>query len=135
MGRPSKLDDLTAKRIVDAIARGLPRRTAARIANVVPSTLALWLQKGRAGDPLYSDFSDRVKAAEARGEDEIVQLLRGHAKTSWQACAYLLDRRNPRDWLVKKAVDEAPKPGEMTSPEEQEALLVSLLAATRSAAS
>ena len=134
MGRPSKLDDLTAKRIVDAIARGLPRRTAARIANVVPSTLALWLQKGRAGDPNYSDFSDRVKAAEARGEDEIVQLLRGHAKTSWQACAYLLDRRNPKDWVLKKAVDEAAKPGEVTqSPAEQEALLESLLLAARSA--
>jgi len=133
MGRPSKLDDLTAKRIVDAVARGLPRRTAARIAGVVPSTLALWLQKGRAGDSGYSDFSDRVAAAEARGEDELMGYMREHAKVSHAACCWLLERRNPKDYALRKPAEATAKPtGVVTSPEEQEALLVSLLAAVRS---
>lgn len=134
LGRPTKLDDLIAKRVVDAVKRGLPRRTAAKIAGVVPSTLALWLQKGRDGDPAYSDFSDRVKAAEAHGEGEIVDLLRAHAATSWQACAYLLDRRNPRDWAARKPVaDEAARPGAIsTSTEEMIAQTESVLAALRS---
>lgn len=108
MGAPTKLDDLRAKRIIDAVKRGLPRSTAAMLARVAPSTLFLWLAKGRAGDPEYSDFSDRVRAAEAEGEDEIVGVLRGHAANSWQACAWLLERRNPKAWALRK--QETPLP-------------------------
>ena len=102
MGRPSKLDDLTAQKVINAVAKGLPRDTAARLARVAPSTLFLWLAKGRDGDAEYSEFSDRVRAAEAEGEVEIVGMLRGHAANSWQACAWLLERRHPKAWALKK---------------------------------
>lgn len=95
----------------------------------------LWLQKGRDGDPAYLDLLDRVKAAEARGEDEIVQILRGLAKTSVPACIFLLSRRNPKAWGdPAKAVASEAKPGDVPhSPEELLSLLDSLTAAARSA--
>lgn len=134
MGRPSKLDDLVAQRIVAAIAKGVPRHTAAKIAGVVPSTLFEWLRKGRDGEPAYAEFSDRVRAAESKGEEEIVGLLRGHAEKHWQACAWLLERRNPKRWAAKKDV---PKPIEAAvdagTTEEIAAIAQSVLDAIRSA--
>jgi transposase len=124
VGAPSKLDDLKAKKVVDAVKRGLPRDTAARLANVAPSTLYLWLAKGRAGDEEYSEFSDRVRAAEAQGENEIVALLRGHAANSWQACAWLLERRHPKAWALRKL-----EAGGVTVTDEEAAKLVAEAAA------
>lgn len=136
MPRPSKLDDLTTQRIVGAVKKGLPRDTAAKLAGIVPSTLFLWLKKGREGDPEYSEFSDRVSAAEAFGEEELVAVLRGHAKNSWQACAWLLERRRPKVWGLRKGDSaDVQKPGVTPAThEETMSLLESLMAATRSAA-
>lgn len=134
MGQPTKLDDIRAKKVVDAVKRGLPRSTAARIAGVTKSTLMLWLRKGREGVDGYSDFSDRVRTAEAQAEDQIVATLRGLAATSVPACIFLLSRRNPKAWgEASKAAAEAAKPTEVTSSEERVSLLESLLAAERSA--
>lgn len=134
-GRPSKLDDLTAHRVIASVKKGLPRDTAAKLAGVVPSTLFLWLKKGREGDPNYSDFSDRVREAEAFGEAELVGLMRDHSKSSWQACAWLLERRRPQVWGARKyeAPVAAPSVLNATSPEERVSLLESMLAAERSA--
>lgn len=139
VGAPSKLDDLRAKRICDAVKRGLPRDTAARLAGVTPSTLFLWLRKGRAGDADYSEFSQRVRAAEAEGEAALVAMMTDdHAPNSWQACAWLLERRHPKRWAAKKGIEAAAsssaKAIESTSREQQLAVLASLKAALESAA-
>lgn len=102
MARPTKLDDLIGKRVCDAVARGLPRRTAAKLAGVAPSSLFLWLKKGREGHEDYSDFSERVAAAEAKGEDELMGYMREHAKLSHSACAWLLERRNPAAYASRR---------------------------------
>lgn len=133
MGRPSKLDDLVAKRIVDAVAEGLPRDTAAKLARIHPSTLFDWLRRGRAGEAGYAEFSDRVREAESQGEKEIVTLLRNHAKTSWQACAYLLERRNPKQWAAKKEQPKSEQPAaDAGSVEQIAAVAESVLAAIKS---
>lgn len=134
MARPSKLDDLTARRIVDAVAKGLPRDTAAKLARIHPSTLFEWLARGRAGDAEYTEFADRVREAESKGEDEIVGLLRNHAKGSWQACAWLLERRNPQAWAARKVeTPEAAKPAVAADHDEALAQAESIVAALRSA--
>jgi hypothetical protein len=112
--RPTRLDDLVSKRICDAVAKGLPRRTAAKLAGVAPSSLFLWLRKGRDGDPAYSDFSERIAAAEAKGEDELMGLMREHAKTSVAACTWLLSVRNPKAYTLKRPAAEPEKPAAHT---------------------
>jgi len=102
MARPTKLDDLVSKRIVTAIAKGLPRDTAAKLAGVAPSTLYLWLRKGAEGERPYSEFSCTLKKAEAEGEAELVAVIREAGKSSWQACAWLLERRRPQRWALRR---------------------------------
>lgn len=107
MGRPSKLDDLTAQRVVQAVAKGVPRDTAARLARISPTTLYKYLRLGRAGDPEFVEFAQRVKAAEAEAEDELLGLIRDTARGgTWQAAAWLLERRMPKKYALRKP--EAP---------------------------
>lgn len=136
MGKPPILDDLTKQRIYAAVARGLPRNTAAKLAKISTSTLYKYLKLGREGDPAWTDFADRVREAEAKGEDEVVMLLREHARTSVPACIFLLERRNPEAWgKATEASEQAAKAAIVAvSPEEHVALIESVLAAARSAA-
>ena len=127
MARPTSLDDLTAKRVIDAVAEGLPRDTAARLARIAPSTLALWLKKGRDGLEPYSEFSDRVKDAEAQAERTLIGVIRTHAVDTWQAAAWLLERRMPKKYALRR-----PEPqGVAVTPDEAEKLIAeaALLAA------
>lgn len=119
MGRPSKLDDITAQRVIQAVAKGVPRDTAARLARISPTTLYKYLRLGREGDPQFAEFAYRVKEAEAKGEEELLALLRGHAVNTWQAAAWLLERRMPKKYALRK-----PEPVvEEVSPEEAERLI------------
>ncbi len=102
-GRPTKLDDLSAKRIVDAIAAGGSRSAAAEAARVHRSTLMGWLARGREGDPAYFDFLDRVKKAEAEAENEMVAIVRKAAMSgTWQAAAWWLERRRPNAYALRR---------------------------------
>lgn len=107
MGRPTVFNDIVVHKVLSAIGRGLPRKTAAKIAGISVDVLYKWIRLGREGDPEYTEFINRFSEAEAKGEDELVQLMRFHAKTSWQACGWLLERRNPGSWALKKLQDKA----------------------------
>lgn len=102
MGRPSKFNDILAQAILKGIAKGLPRVTAAKAARIAPSTLFDWLRRGRDGEEPFSDFSARLKAAEAESEAELVERIREAGKTTWQANAWLLERRIPQRWSARR---------------------------------
>ena len=104
MGRPTKLDDLKAKRIVDAVAEGLPRDTAAKLARIAPSTLYSWLSRGEDGEAPYAELLERVKEAEAQGEQELVKRIRSASVETWQAAAWLLERRRPEAYALRREV-------------------------------
>lgn len=121
MPRPCKLDDLTAQRVVASLEKGLPRDTAARLARIAPRTLYTWLRKGRddeEGGP-YAQFLQRVKEAEAKSEEALMGIIRAHATDTWQACAWLLERRMPKKYALRKP-SEAMAP---VKPEEAEQLI------------
>jgi hypothetical protein len=85
-GRPGRLDDITAARLVQAVEKGLPRVTAAKIAGVSPRAFFNWLRLGREGaSPAYVQFVQRIAVAEAKGEEELMGYMREHARTSHQA--------------------------------------------------
>ncbi len=117
MARPTKLNDITERKILDATGKGLPRDTVAKLAGIEPSTLYLWLRKGRAGDPEYSEFSASVKRAEAQGEAELVATIRAASSDSWQAAAWLLERRRPERWGQRRHAEaRGPRAGEESRP-------------------
>ncbi len=119
MGRPAKLDDLVAQRIVNAVKSGLPRTHAARLARVSPAALFLWLSKGRKGEPGFVEFLERVQEAEAYDVEELVGFMREHARNHHQACAWLLERRYPKQFALRK-----PEPTTLAvTPEEADRLI------------
>ncbi len=118
MGRPTKLNDLTAQRIVNAVKAGLPRVHAARIAGIDPTTLFDWLRRGRNDDPEYSQFSQRVAEAESFNVEVLHGYMQEHAKVSHQACAWLLERRGGKAYAPKRG-DVVP----MVTPAEADALI------------
>lgn len=120
MGRPSKLDDLRAKRIVDALKAGHSFAAAARAGGIDESTLADWRKRGAAGESEYSGFSRRVDEACQEAEDRCVRVLRSALEgedlklatdTAWKWLA----RRRPLEWAEQKGEPRS----DMTLPESE----------------
>jgi transposase len=87
-GRPTKLDDLTAKRICDAIATGNTGRCAATAAGVSYATIKQWVRRGRAGEEPFAAFLARLQKADAEAEAKQVKVIVDAAQAStWQAAA------------------------------------------------
>lgn len=98
-GRPTKLDDLVCKRIVDAIAEGCTRAGAAKAAGVSRTSVQEWLARGRDGEPEYADFADKVRAAEGKIENRVVSaLLQAVEGGHVGAMMFWLERRRHEDW-------------------------------------
>lgn len=101
-GRPTKLDDLTSKRICDALKGGLSRRAAAAVARVDDQTLCDWMKRGRTGEEPYSGFRVRVLEAEAAPEVEAVDcIMNAVRKGDWKAADTWLSKRRAIDWAAK----------------------------------
>lgn len=102
-GRPTKFDDLRAKRIVDAIAEGNSRRCAAGKGGVHLDTLMTWLARGRTGDPEFVEFAERVQRADADAEAKMVAVVRKAAESgTWQAGAWWLERSRQQDYALRR---------------------------------
>lgn len=105
MGRPIELDDLVAKRIVDAIAKGVSRIGAAKAAGVGRSTLFEWLQRGRDGEQPFADFADRVRKADGKAEGVVVsKLLEAIENGHVGAMCFWLERRRHEEWGKRDVV-------------------------------
>ena len=96
MGRPSKLTPERSRAITGALRAGATREMAARAAGIHPGTLFAWLAKGReAHRGMYHQFHESVKKAEAHNGLEHLVVVRQAAKDgSWQASAWMLERRH-----------------------------------------
>lgn len=102
MGRPTKLNDLTAQRILDGARLGLPQYLVARGAGVSPVALRTWKRRGATGEEPYASFLVRLKSAEAEGAAEAMKAIREAARGgSWQAAAWILERRYPRSFSLR----------------------------------
>jgi transposase len=92
-GRPTKLSERAQAAAVDAVRQGATREIAAAAAGVHQATLFRWLADGEAGSPQYRDFYDAIKRAEAECALSALGQIRAHAEETWQAAAWLLERR------------------------------------------
>jgi hypothetical protein len=98
MARPTKLTTAVRDKILHAIRQGNYAVVAAQYAGIGESTFYLWLQRGERGDPLYVEFMEAVKMAEAQAEVHAVEVVNLHMADNWQAAMTYLERRHPARW-------------------------------------
>lgn len=88
-GRPTKLTPAVRGVILEALRDGMPRELTAHLVGVARSTLGEWLRSPR--------FADAVAQAEAEMVHDALEAIRRAAESgTWQAAAWLLERRYPQ---------------------------------------
>ena len=133
MGRPTKLDDLTAKRIVDALGAGMSRRGAAHAAGIGWSTLKVWLASGRRGHEPFAAFLARVEQAEGKAERVVVDaLVEAIRERKVDAIKFWLTSRRAADWQKPDAENDSDDDVGDSSIDADESFTRSVLAAIQS---
>lgn len=99
MGRPTKRNPATFRRLIDAVAAGNTLRDSCAAAGVDYSTFRKWMVEGetQTSGPLH-EFFEAIKKAEADAIARYVARIEKAAADSWQAAAWYLERRRPEDW-------------------------------------
>lgn len=98
MPRRLKLNERVQNIICEALANGVTVETAAEIAGIGQSTLYNWLKLGREGVAKYKPFADAVEEAIAKSELVLLERIHEASKHTWQAAAWILERRFPERW-------------------------------------
>jgi transposase len=103
-GRPFKLDDEIKQAILDNITAGNTIEKTTEAAGVSTSVFYRWMQRGEEPGAVQElrDFVEAVKRAKAESETRCVQIIANAALNQWQAAAWLLERRNPTQWAMKR---------------------------------
>jgi len=108
-GRNSKLTPDRQERICDALRNGNTRRVAAILGGISEATFYNWVERANPEHAEYQEkylqFLEAVKEAEADAEADSVQGIKLAARNSWQAHAWFLERKNPKDWARREHVD------------------------------
>jgi len=120
-GRPTKLTTDISKRICDAIRIGTTRLLAAEYAGVSERTFYRWIKAGKqAKSGKLKDFCHALKRAEAEGVVNNLSRIQnagiGKIKNDrgewekfegqWQALAWILERRHPKEYGRNRTDDE-----------------------------
>ena len=88
---PRKLDDLTLKRICDALELGATYERAAAAGGISYTSFARWRREQPA-------FAAAVEAAEWKATAGWLGSIRDAAGGDWRAAAWMLERRYPREY-------------------------------------
>lgn len=105
-GRPLKLSAKVQEDIVTAIRAGNYVETAAAFAGIDKKSLYTWLKKGARGEgKRFIEFLYAVKKAEAESELRSVATIENASRTSWQAAAWRLERKNWKRWGRKDSLE------------------------------
>ena len=139
MGRPTNLDDLVSKRVVDALNAGVSLVGAAYAARISRASLMEWLARGRDGEQPYATFLDRVTEARGKAERKVVDALMIKIREgNVPAAIFWLQQRAPDEWNRKPATSNDSGSGDASAESdivEQETdlpMLESLVAAAKS---
>lgn len=99
MARPTKLTKEVHRRIVSAIRQGATYQLASQYGGIHYDTFNEWMKQGQAEtEGIYSEFSDAVKKAEGDAVVKWLKVIEAAGKDNWQAMAWKLERRYPRDY-------------------------------------
>ena len=105
LGRPTKFNEQTRKKILWALRLGNYRKTAAEYAGISERTICDWLFKGAEGETTeYADFHRDVLEAEQAAEVRALGVIQQAANRDWKAAAWFLERKFPERYCVRAAV-------------------------------
>ena len=105
MGRRSKLTPEVQEKICEYVRQGLTYEIAARAAGISESTFYRWRERGeRARSGKFREFWEALKRAEAEAEQRLVERILAASSDTWQAAAWMLERRYPDRWGRKDRV-------------------------------
>jgi hypothetical protein len=121
MGRPTKLTPELQAQLVSIIEAGNYRSVACKAVGLHPDTFRKWMQKSRRP---YIGFRRAVEAAEARGEVEVVGLIRQQVSQNYRAGLELLARKYPQRWATKSFSGDLDENGHPTNHERVRPVLV-----------
>ena len=114
LGRPSKLDPGTLKRLETALKLGMSIKKAVTYSGISRSTFYRWQDRYKKIDEACDgdrdsiknvddldlwDFWDTIKKAQVEGEASHLGVITKAANNGiWQASAWFLERSNPEEW-------------------------------------
>lgn len=84
--------------LVQALRQGRSRRFACRAAMISPQTLYAWMED----DPALAHL---VEEAEAAFEISLLSTIESSSHLEWQAAAWILERRFPKEWSRKDRIE------------------------------
>lgn len=102
-----KIDDPgVLERLVTALQAGSYREQAALHAGISVSTFYRWMKEGEAAEAdeipasksRAREIREAVQNAEASGELHLLATIKAAAPKSWQAAAWILERKYPNKW-------------------------------------
>lgn len=100
IGRPTKKTEQRVEALLQSLRAGASRQRAAALAGIHRDTLYEWMKQ----DPA---FSDAIEKAEAFAESRFLARVATAAENekSWQAAAWILERRFPNEWRRREGVE------------------------------
>lgn len=103
IGRPPKLTAELSEALCADARRGLYLEEVAALHGLAKTTLYKWLRQGaREHEGPYADFSHALKKAMAEADaKDLDRLSAAAAAGAWQAAAWRLERRNPRQYSLR----------------------------------
>ena len=114
-----KLPDVALiDQVEELVVLGVPPVAAALAQGVTEQQFAEWItlaNAGGRGSRSCVAFRDRIVTAEARCESVLIGRIRGASKDSWQAAAWLAERRFPSRY-VRRSVSAEPAMSDSAMP-------------------
>lgn len=110
-GRRTLLDAKTEREIIDAIRAGAFDHVAAQAAGIGRATFYDWMRRGRAGEPPFSDFSDKVDRARAQARRKREIEVARTNPLAWLRYGPGRERPGEPGWTEsREAIESGPKP-------------------------
>ena len=99
-GRPTKKTEQRVEALLQSLRAGASRQRSAALAGIHRDTLHEWMKQ----DPAFSDAIEKAEAfAEARFLSRVATAAEN--ERSWQAAAWILERRFPNEWRKREGVE------------------------------
>lgn len=103
----TKLTPAVHQQLKVLLAQGLHRVTACGAVRITPKTLRNWLDRGEQGEEPFASFALDIAEAEAAYEAGLQDSIRMHAPEDYKAAAFLIERRFPKNWGAKQAIEHS----------------------------
>lgn len=84
----------------------MPYKFACQKAGVSYDSLRVWIKKGeaaRSGE--FFDFLNDIKQAEGEAVEELLGTIQDAGRESWQASAWILERRHPEEFARREKTE------------------------------